>query len=144
MLSWPKKATQALRVLFAPLQDVDIYVEDSDYEAFYPTLLRRIVPEHVRIRRVFPLDGRDNLLREAPSIKLKEPQALFIVDGDFGSGCIGGVGDGEPGFAGHDARGVSKLTPPHHHLQPQHHLQLGLRFDPFQRDHRRGFEGRGW
>ena len=83
MLSWPKKATQALRVLFAPLQDIDIYVEDSDYEAFYPTLLRRIVPEHVRIRRVFPLDGRDNLLREAPSIKLKEPQALFIVDGDF-------------------------------------------------------------
>ncbi len=62
MLKWPDRAIGALRRLFEPLQDVDVYVEDMYDEVFYRHLLNRVVAGRVRIARIFSLGGRDAIL----------------------------------------------------------------------------------
>ncbi len=65
--------------------DVDVYVEDNNDEAFYEKLLEKIVDDSIRIRRVFGVGGKTKLLEKVnkcivkPSIR----KMIFIADGDF-------------------------------------------------------------
>jgi hypothetical protein len=83
MLSWPSRATAAIRKLFEPLQDIDVYVEDSDDEAFYRTLLNSASGGSVKVARVFGLGGRTAVLAAAAAHDHKKRRALFIIDGDL-------------------------------------------------------------
>jgi hypothetical protein len=83
MLRWPPKATRALVELFRPLQDLEVYVEDIDDEVFYSTLLNRIAPAGVRVKRVFAKGGRKAVVESAQSHPFHERRALFLVDGDL-------------------------------------------------------------
>lgn len=83
MLSWPAHALDALVLLFRPLQDVDVFVEDEGSEAFYLELIQRISPRRVRVRRVFALNGRSAVVARALAYASSERPALFLIDGDF-------------------------------------------------------------
>lgn len=83
MLKWPARATGALRKLFEPLQEIDVYVEDSNDEAFYRCLLNSATNNSVQVARVFGLGGRPALLAAAAAHDHHKRRALYIIDGDF-------------------------------------------------------------
>ena len=83
MLNWPKRALAALELLFVPLQDVDVYVEDKYDEVFYSHLLGRISDSTSRVVRVFAKNGRDEVLEAARNHSNNGRRALYLIDGDF-------------------------------------------------------------
>lgn len=83
MLKWPGRAKAAIRKLFEPLQEVDVYVEDENDEAFYRCLLNNATYNKVKVARVFALGGRDAVIRAAGSHDHHARRAVFIVDGDL-------------------------------------------------------------
>lgn len=83
MISWPKRAADALRALFQPLQDIDVFVEDANDEVFYTRLLARVAHERVRIARVFAKGGREAVIEAARVHDFTQRRALFVIDGDL-------------------------------------------------------------
>lgn len=87
MLKWPDRAWRGLVKLFEPLQDIDIYVEDSRDETFYTELLKRVANGEVRIARVFAPPkgegGRSTVLDVARAHDHTQRRALFLIDGDL-------------------------------------------------------------
>lgn len=83
MLKWPERAKSALRKLFEPLQDIDVYVEDINDEAFYRCLLSQATKGKVKVARVFSLGGRKPVIDAAMAYDQNTRPALFIIDGDF-------------------------------------------------------------
>lgn len=79
---FPERALSSKAVLYRPLQDIDIYVEDEGGEVFYTELLNRLVGDDVRIATVVPLRGRENVIRQAQEYSVSRP-ALFLIDGDL-------------------------------------------------------------
>lgn len=79
---FPEHALSSKAVLYRPLQDIDIYVEDEDSEVFYTELLKRLVGNDARIAAVIPLRGRNNVISHAQAYSNSRP-ALFLVDGDL-------------------------------------------------------------
>lgn len=82
MIKWPERAIGAIRNLFEPLQDIDVYVEDTNDEAFYRALLNAATNE-ITVKRVFALNGRKNVIDAATAYDQKTRPALFIIDGDL-------------------------------------------------------------
>lgn len=83
MIKWPSRATGALRTLFQPLQDIDIYVEDKGDEVFYTHLMKRIAGNKIKIARVFALDGCTSVTNAAINYNHTNRRALFLIDGDY-------------------------------------------------------------
>jgi len=83
MLTWPKRAHAAIRKLFEPLQDIDVYVEDTNDEPFYGCLLKFAAGGSIQIARVFGLGGRKAVVDRAATHDHTVRRALFIIDGDF-------------------------------------------------------------
>lgn len=83
MLRWPTRAKAALRKLFEPLQDIDVYVEDTNDEAFYRCLLNSASNGKVTVARVFGLGGREAVLTAAAAHDHSTRRALFVIDGDL-------------------------------------------------------------
>lgn len=79
---FPERALLSKAVLYRPLQDIDIYVEDESAEVFYTELLKRLVGDDARIATVIPLRGRRNVVRIAQEYSASRP-ALFLIDGDL-------------------------------------------------------------
>lgn len=83
MIKWPVRALGAVRKLFEPLQDVDIYVEDAGDEVFYTHLFKRIAGEEVRVAKVFSLNGRSSVIEAAEAHDQTSRRALYLIDGDL-------------------------------------------------------------
>jgi len=83
MIKWPERAKGAIKKLFEPLQDIDVYVEDHNDEVFYTTLLKRVAEDRIRIARVFALDGRESVIKAAIAHDNAIRKALFVIDGDL-------------------------------------------------------------
>jgi hypothetical protein len=83
MLKWPDRAKAAIRKLFEPLQDIDVYVEDTNDEPFYRCLLNHATNGKVKVARVFALGGRNAVLAAAGAHNQTARRAVFIVDGDL-------------------------------------------------------------
>ena len=83
MLKWPTRAKSALRMLFEPLQEIDVYVEDTNDEAFYRCLLNSATENKVTVARVFGLGGKPAVLAAAAAHDHTARRALFIVYGDL-------------------------------------------------------------
>lgn len=82
MLRWPTRAKAAIRALFQPLQDIEVYIEDDNDEVFYRTLLKRVSDPKLKIARVISLGNRNAVVAAAQAYRGKKP-SLFIVDGDL-------------------------------------------------------------
>ncbi|WP_432669369.1 DUF4435 domain-containing protein [Pseudomonas umsongensis] len=79
---WPASALESVGLLYRPLQDIEIYVEDKDSEVFYLELLSRLMPKGRKIKKVIPLNGRENVVDLCKRYKDPSP-ALFLIDGDL-------------------------------------------------------------
>jgi hypothetical protein len=78
----PLRSLSSQGVLYRPLQDIEVYVEDEGSEVFYEELISRLLDHNHQIIKVFPLRGRENVLAECQVYNEKHP-ALFIIDGDL-------------------------------------------------------------
>lgn len=83
MIQWPLRAKAAIRKLFEPLQDVDVYVEDTNDEVFYRTLLNKIAEGKVHVARVIALGGKIAVIEAARNHNFTKRRALFLIDGDL-------------------------------------------------------------
>lgn len=83
MIRWPPRSLAALRKLFEPLQAVDVYVEDTNDEAFYRRLLNFAVDGEIPVARVFALGGRLAVIEAAQLHDHSSRRAVFIIDGDL-------------------------------------------------------------
>ncbi len=83
MIKWPERAKAAIRKLFEPLQDIDVYVEDTNDEAFYKSLLNKVSEGNIKIARVFALGGRKKVVDAAQHHDQVSRRALFVIDGDL-------------------------------------------------------------
>ena len=83
MIKWPDRAAAAIRKLFEPLQDIDVYVEDIHDEPFYRCLLNHSTGGKVKVARVFGLGGRIAVLNAAVAHDQSVRRAVFIIDGDL-------------------------------------------------------------
>jgi len=79
---FPNRALPSKAVLYRPLQDIDIYVEDEGGERFYTELLTRLIGDNARIATVIPLRGRQKVVQGAQEYSHSRP-ALFLIDGDL-------------------------------------------------------------
>ncbi len=59
--NWSFSARKSLGLHYRDLQDVEIYVEDIGSEALYTKLFTRAARDQVRIRKIIPLNGRENV-----------------------------------------------------------------------------------
>ncbi len=78
----PERSLTSQGVLYRPLQDIEIYVEDEESKAFYNELVGRLTDAELRIKSVFPLRGKLKLLEECKKFNAEHP-ALFLLDGDL-------------------------------------------------------------
>jgi len=83
VLKWPERAKPALRKLFEPLQEIDVYVEDMNDEAFYRALLNSSTNGEIKVARVFALGCREAVIDGAKTHDQQTRRALFIIDGDL-------------------------------------------------------------
>jgi hypothetical protein len=81
--TWSRKTRDAIAYLFRPLQDLDIYVEDTNDTVFYTELFRRIAPQGLTVARVFEAGGRTEVIAKARKHDFSARRALFLIDGDF-------------------------------------------------------------
>lgn len=82
ILSWSSAASKSIGLLYRELQPIEVYVEDSNSEAFYFELLNRMIEGENKIRKIIPLNGRKNVLDYCDDFDHSAP-ALFIIDGDL-------------------------------------------------------------
>ena len=79
---WPASALESIGLLYRPLQDLEVYVEDKDSEVFYLELLTRLIPNEKKIKKIIPLNGRRNVVDFCKRYRDPSP-ALFLIDGDL-------------------------------------------------------------
>lgn len=80
--SWSMPASESLGILYRDLQPIEVYVEDSNSEAFYLELLNRLLGTDRVIKKVIPLHGRAHVIKNCQEYEMDSP-ALFIIDGDL-------------------------------------------------------------
>lgn len=83
ILRWPVRARAALAYFFRPLQDLDVYVEDTNDEVFYSELFKSISPSQVRLVRVIAAGDRLSVVERARTHDFGSRAALFLIDGDL-------------------------------------------------------------
>lgn len=77
-------ALGALDVFYAKLNEVDFYIEDTEQENLYFSILKKHFPA-INFSKIFPLGGKPNVLAHAknPINKKRKSKKVYIVDGDF-------------------------------------------------------------
>lgn len=80
--SWSASAAESIGLLYRELQPIEVYVEDSNSEAFYFELLNRIIDGPAKIRKVIPLHGRNHVVTHCDNFDHRT-SALFLIDGDL-------------------------------------------------------------
>lgn len=80
--SWSASASESIGLLYRELQPIEIYVEDSNSEAFYFELLNRMMASGQQIKKIIPLHGREHVLKNCSEYDGDSP-ALFLIDGDL-------------------------------------------------------------
>lgn len=80
--SWSSAASESIGLFYRKLQPIEIYVEDSNSEAFYFELLNRLINGDKKIKKIIPLHGRRHVVRHCENYQHKTP-ALFLIDGDL-------------------------------------------------------------
>ncbi|SDU17735.1 DUF4435 domain-containing protein [Pseudomonas moraviensis] len=80
--SWSATASESIGLLYRELQPIEVYVEDSNSEAFYLELLNRMMVDEQKIKKIIPLHGRDHVLKNCSEYDGGSP-ALFLIDGDL-------------------------------------------------------------
>lgn len=82
--TWPDRALNAVAFLFAPFNDIDIYVEDKTCRNMYQILIFNILENKTKIVRIHSLGSRQKVLEKCKNdqTKSKRPK-LYLIDGDL-------------------------------------------------------------
>lgn len=79
---WSDIELRAIDIFVSETQDINLYVEDIDSEIFYETLIDRLLNKDIKINKIIPLNGRDNVINYCKEYTDSTP-ALFIIDSDL-------------------------------------------------------------
>jgi hypothetical protein len=82
--SIPKRTSAylaALDIFYIQFNDVFFYIEDSDQENLYFSILKKLFPE-IKLNKIFPLGGKKFVIDEAKK-NVGNKKKIFIVDKDF-------------------------------------------------------------
>ena len=71
----------AQAVFYKQFNDASFYVEDAEQENLYVTIVRKVFP-HLRIVRVFPLGGKDAVIKHA-MLHRRDRSNVYLLDKDF-------------------------------------------------------------
>lgn len=84
MIGYSPKAARALGFLKAPLNDIEVFVEDTGNRNMWVQILKRLLPHNVRLSSVSLLGGRDKVLAACKLDQNNDGRRkLYIIDGDF-------------------------------------------------------------
>ena len=85
-LNYSHDALANRAIFLSDLNDINIYVEDTGKEYEYEELFERLYGETMKIFCIFPLGGKDEVLRWHGNQGMHDADGklnIFIVDGDF-------------------------------------------------------------
>lgn len=85
-LAFSKEALSNRSLFLSQLNDINIYVEDVGKEYEYEEIFERLFESNLRIFCIFPLGGKDAVIRAHRTKGLHDSSGkinVFIVDGDF-------------------------------------------------------------
>ena len=81
---YPAKSAPAIGFLKSSLNDIEIFVEDSASPNMWCRLLKKYLPDHIRLDSVTPLGGRKNVLDACKADQgIDGRKKLYIIDGDL-------------------------------------------------------------
>lgn len=80
--TWNDIELKVYDIFVSDTQDINIYVEDINSEVFYEALFDNIIDEKIKINKIFPLNGRDNVISYCKEYS-DSHAALFIIDSDL-------------------------------------------------------------
>ncbi len=86
VFEWSFRAKRARSVFFEKYNDVDIYVEDTGNGAkkLYALIFGRLMQGKYRVAEVFPLGGKERVLRECEGDQERgDRPKIYVVDGDL-------------------------------------------------------------
>jgi hypothetical protein len=72
----------ALPVFYRAFQDVDFFVEDEYKENLYYEILAKLIPK-IEFKKIFPLGGKEFVIKHAQRKKKDNRKRVYIVDKDF-------------------------------------------------------------
>lgn len=80
--TWNDVELNAYDIFVSETQDINIYVEDANSEIFYGALFDSMFANKIKINKILPLNGRNNVISYCQ--EYNEPHAaLFIIDSDL-------------------------------------------------------------
>ena len=82
-LKYSQKAFRAIAFLFRPYNDIEIYVEDDLNRNMYEILIERILIDKAKVKRIFPLSGRNEVVKACKNDQNDSRRRLYIIDGDM-------------------------------------------------------------
>lgn len=84
-LEYSADALATRSVLFQGLNEINLFVEDTDMEYVYETIFKRLLKDKYNIRAIFPLGGKPKVKERFFELGSKTDgiNNFYIVDGDF-------------------------------------------------------------
>lgn len=85
-LSFSEEALSNRSLFLSNLNQINIYVEDTDKEYIYEEIFERLFEDNITFFCIFPLGGKTAVLNKHKKTNMYEPDGkanIFIVDGDF-------------------------------------------------------------
>lgn len=79
---WNNESLKSRGIFYRDIQDINIYVEDENSEIFYEVVFKTLINSDIKIKKIIPLNGRDNVINYSKDYCDSQP-ALFIIDGDL-------------------------------------------------------------
>jgi hypothetical protein len=84
MIKYPDRALPGLVRLYSRFNDVTIFVEDTTNRNMYQALFERMIGDRARLKKIFPLHGRQKVIEAASSKRFtRYAPCLFIIDADW-------------------------------------------------------------
>lgn len=79
---WTDIQKQTYDLFFMDLQEINIYVEDENSEIFYMELFKDLLDPQINIKKILPLNGRENVIKYCEIYSEQKP-AIFLIDADL-------------------------------------------------------------
>ena len=84
-MRYSNEALASRALLYSGLNDINLYVEDTDKEYEYETIFRRLLGDKYCIKTIFPLGGKPKVKQQYKEFGSETDgiKNFYIVDGDF-------------------------------------------------------------
>ncbi|MET3979003.1 hypothetical protein ABIB62_001572 [Mucilaginibacter sp. UYP25] len=84
MLRYTSKVLPTISLFFKSKSEIDVFIEDSNDEEFYKSLLHRLVIEKVKIDKLISLGCKQRVIAACEADQdYRKRKRLYIVDGDL-------------------------------------------------------------